>query len=502
MGTRIIFRTGNAMVINDLMKVGAPTARATIVLANDGDPDNSDAETLRTVLSLRTLPYPLKGHVVAEVRDIDNQPLVKMVGGTVLETLVSHDVLGRLMLMSARQPGLAKVYESLLGFEGDEFYMREWPTLEGVKFGDLIERFPSAVPIGICTRTGRMVLNPNPDRPMGQGEQVFVLAEDDDTYEAVEPTTLDVGEPPDLTIKTQAPEKILFCGWRRDIRDVVMQLDHLLQAGSEIHMISAFVHPNQREEVLLEEGLNVAALRHVRLVHHYGNPSVRRRLSALPIKEFDSCMVFSDQMFEKDTMHADSHSLATLLLLRDLQQAALMNDSHAGQPGSDVTTSSKDLEKAARTCPVVCEILDSRTQKTIDSSQYVRMSSEFCQTNKITAQLLAMIAENRSTSVLFDELLGAFGNSVNVVPASRYVAAGETLSFWQVAKRASKMHETLIGYADRVLGGMIMNPASKESAWDWDDFDLIIIARDTPYPGADRTSMSSASPPRTTPTGA
>ena len=34
------------------------------------------------------------------------------------------------MLMSVRQPGLAKVYEALLGFEGGEFYMNEWEELE------------------------------------------------------------------------------------------------------------------------------------------------------------------------------------------------------------------------------------------------------------------------------------------------------------------------------------------------------------------------------------
>ena len=31
-------------------------------------------------------------------------------------------------------------------------------------------------------------------------------------------------------------------------------------------------------------------------------------------------MIFADQLFEADTMHADSHSLATLLLIRDIQQ--------------------------------------------------------------------------------------------------------------------------------------------------------------------------------------
>merc|ERR1712048_1508982 len=93
-------------------------------------------------------------------------------------------------------------------------------------------------------------------------------------------------------------------------------------------------------------------------------------------------------------------------------------------PMSSVTSTTENLDPLAeitRTCPVVCEVLDSRTQKTINSSQYMRKASEFCQTNKITAQLLAMIAENRSTSVLFDELFGSYGNSVNVYNSQRYV---------------------------------------------------------------------------------
>jgi hypothetical protein len=33
------------------------------------------------------------------------------------ETVVAHDVVGRLMLNAARQPGLAQVYDALLGFQ-------------------------------------------------------------------------------------------------------------------------------------------------------------------------------------------------------------------------------------------------------------------------------------------------------------------------------------------------------------------------------------------------
>jgi hypothetical protein len=39
----------------------------------------------------------LQSHVVAEISDLDNEPLVKMIGGSV-HTIVSHDVIGRLMI--------------------------------------------------------------------------------------------------------------------------------------------------------------------------------------------------------------------------------------------------------------------------------------------------------------------------------------------------------------------------------------------------------------------
>ena len=49
---------------------------------------------------------------------MDSEPLVRMVGGSSVETVVSHDIIGRLMIQCARQPGLATVWEQLMGFDG------------------------------------------------------------------------------------------------------------------------------------------------------------------------------------------------------------------------------------------------------------------------------------------------------------------------------------------------------------------------------------------------
>lgn len=78
----------------------------------------SDARALRTVLSLTGVKEGLRGHIVVELSDLDNELLVKLVGGELVETVVAHDVIGRLMIQCARQPGLAQVFIKLndLGF--------------------------------------------------------------------------------------------------------------------------------------------------------------------------------------------------------------------------------------------------------------------------------------------------------------------------------------------------------------------------------------------------
>ena len=76
---------------------------AVIVLAEtDGDADKADAHVLRMVLSMRAMSSVMEGHIVSEIRDIDNEALFKVVGGDKVETVVSHDILGQMMVHCAR----------------------------------------------------------------------------------------------------------------------------------------------------------------------------------------------------------------------------------------------------------------------------------------------------------------------------------------------------------------------------------------------------------------
>ncbi len=331
-GSRLVVRTGNMMAQSDLLKFSCHLARAIIILAPDGAPDKADAQVLRTVLSMRgiELNYGLTGHIVAEMRDIDNTSLVDLVGAESVETVVSHDVVGRLMIQAARMRGLAEVYSCLLGFDGDEIYTKCWPQFTGRTFDQVVRSFDTAVPIGIsipATAPGerdRVVLNPAGDYVMGRHDAVVVIAEDDDAYAPTEEVRRKPLACPSLPRwnNHSVKENILMTGWRRDLDDVIVLLDELVSPGSQLHMLSE-LSEEERERRLRDGGLDPECdLKNLQLVHHVGNPAVRRQLKALrnpPLSEFDSVLVLADEALEEDMMHSDSNCLAILLLVRDLQ---------------------------------------------------------------------------------------------------------------------------------------------------------------------------------------
>lgn len=462
-GTKIIVRFGNPAVVGDLTKVSADRAKAVIILAAGVNADESDSGTLRCVLSLKSMGYKMQGHIVAEVRDVDNEQLLQLVGGKLIETIVSHDVLGRLMLMSVRQLGLASIYDAMLGFEGAEFYVKEWPELVGTSFGELAECFPNAVPVGIVSAYGSVMINPPLDQCLGEFDQVIVIAEDDDTYWPMPPVEVEAGDLPEAETPPIETERILICGWRRDIRDILKVLDCVVSKGSEVHMMTHCLPVDARNDLLKEEGLDVEDLKNISIKHFHGNTSVRRRLEGVPLESYSACLIFADQAYEEDAMQADSHSLATLVLIRDVQ------------------TMRQDIV----TCPITCEVLDARTHRMVAQQRQLGLLSDFVQSNKFVARILAMIGEARSIKGILDELLGATGNSLLIVQSGWLVHDGESVSFATVAKRATLRNAVLIGYQEMGASKKsFLNPERKHEAYlQWDKYDLAIIGGNRPVEG-------------------
>lgn len=164
-GTRVVCRSGSPLWLADLRKVSLVKAKSIIVLADqDAGDDQSDVRCIRILLSLisalggadvnSSLRDKLK--ITVEVCNAENAPLMASIARDIVEPVVANGVIGRLLVHAARQPQVATVWETLLGFDDNEFYLKKWPDLTGLTFGEVFFRFKDAIPLGVrYSRTGK-----------------------------------------------------------------------------------------------------------------------------------------------------------------------------------------------------------------------------------------------------------------------------------------------------------------------------------------------------------
>ncbi|KAG9128878.1 hypothetical protein Leryth_009643 [Lithospermum erythrorhizon] len=508
-GTSVICRSGSPLILADLKKVSVAKARAIVVLAEDGNADQSDARALRTVLSLTGVKEGLQGHIVVELSDLDNEVLVKLVGGDLVETVVAHDVIGRLMIQCARQPGLAQIWEDILGFENCEFYIKKWKQLDGMLFEDVLISFPEAIPCGIkvASRGGKIIMNPDDSYILQEGDEILVIAEDDDTYAPAalpmvkEATHLHISRPakkpqkillcgwrrdiddmvvvwrgnlPKDFIVPKSAEKILFCGWRRDMEDMITVLDAFLAPGSELWMFND-VPEREREKKLIDGGLDTSLLVNITLVNREGNAVVRRHLESLPLEDFDSILILADESVEDSAIQADSRSLATLLLIRDIQakrlpyREAMISQVHRNSfsQGSWIG----EMQQASDKSVIISEILDPRTKNLL----YMSKISDYVLSNELVSMALAMVAEDRQINDVLEELFAEEGNELQIRGADLYLCEGEILSFYEVLLRARQRREIVIGYRLANSDKAIINPPAKSERRTWSLKDVFVV---------------------------
>ncbi|KAF5176675.1 Ion channel castor [Thalictrum thalictroides] len=505
-GTSVICRSGSPLILADLKKVSVSKARAIIVLAEDGNADQSDARALRTVLSLTGVKEGLKGHIVVELSDLDNEVLVKLVGGELVETVVAHDVIGRLMIQCARQPGLAQIWEDILGFENCEFYIKRWSELDGMHFEDVLISFPDAIPCGVKAAScgGKIILNPDDSYVLQEGDEVLVIAEDDDTYAPValpmvkEASFIDFARParkpqkillcgwrrdiddmivvwrgnlPKDFIVPKDPERILFCGWRRDMEDMIMVLEAFLAPGSELWMFNEVLE-KEREKKLIEGGLDVNRLVNITLVNREGNAVIRRHLESLPLESFDSILILADESVEDSAIQADSRSLATLLLIRDIQAKRLPCRETLLSRGSFTQGSwMGEMQQASDQSVIISEILDPRTKNLLSMSKI----SDYVLSNELVSMALAMVAEDRQINNVLEELFAEEGNEMHIRPSDLYLREEEELSFYEILLRARQRREIVIGYRLANAERAVINPPAKSEKRRWSTKDVFVV---------------------------
>jgi ion channel POLLUX/CASTOR len=409
--TRLVCRTGSPIDPAEISLVRPDAARSIIVLAPDDD--DPDTHVIKTMLALVNGPARKQGkyHIVAEIRDRRNLEAAKLVGKDEARLLCTEEMLSRITVQTSRQSGLSAIYTELLDFGGDEIYMKVEPSLAGKTFGDALSAYEACSVIGVLTAEGEVRLKPPMDRPIGKGDQIIAIAEDDSTMAVGKGTTL---VEKDLIVEPEEepdkPERVLVLGWNRRAPRVLLELDQYVAPGSAATVVAE----SEVAEVELKGIRDL--IQNLQITFTAGSTTDRRLLDKLA-NDFEHVITlsYSDDL---EAQKADARTLVTLLHLRDIEA------------------------KRGESFSIVSEMLDVRNRQLAE----VAKPDDFIVSDRLVSLLLAQISENANLAAVFEDLFDPEGAEVYLKPAGDYVALGKEVKFATVVEAAKRRGEVAIGY--------------------------------------------------------
>ncbi|HNN12347.1 MAG TPA: NAD-binding protein [Anaerolineales bacterium] len=411
--TRIIFRSGSPMDMNDLEIVNPHTARSIIILAEGGDPDT---HVIKTVLAItnnpnrRSEPY----HLVTQIRDPKNMDVVKLLSGKdVVQPVLTTDLIARVVAQTSRQSGLSIVYTELMNFGGDEIYFKQEPALSGKTYGEALLAFETSTVMGVRTADGAVTMNPAMDTRIQSGDQIFAIAEDDDKIGLANLPRIPLDE--GLILKNgnsskPKPERGLILGWNRSGATIVRELDNYVAKGSQLTIVSQVY---DLEQQLQRE---IGKLRNQKLNVIEGDIRDRDLLDKLEVTEFDHVIVLAYSHL--DVQEADAITLVTLLHLRDI------------------------AEKDETPFSIISEMLDLRNRELAEAAKV----DDFIVSDHLISLMLAQLSENADLMNVFTDMFDPEGSEIYLKPVGDYVTLGQPANFYTLVEAARQRGETAIGY--------------------------------------------------------
>jgi Trk K+ transport system NAD-binding subunit len=403
--TRVVCRTGDPSKPADLALVNVTGARSVIVLADE----EGDAGVVKTVLAVRSLdPNFDRTRLVAELGSASHAETLRSLTDERIATVQADQVISQVTAQACHQNGLAGVFRDLLGFDGDDIYIKPVPQLAGHTYAEVQVAFDTSSIIGVC-RDGAITLNPPDDYVFADEDEVIAISDDDDTVLLTGfGTQVEVEVGADVAF-TEPAQHIAIVGWSPLGAEVIRELDQVLGDGSAIDLLIDGHHVDA-EEVQLPNlahcTINVRALPH----------GPEALIDVITACEYDQAIVLG----YRHRMHASKADARTMLTLLAMHKAWT---GRAHRPR------------------VVAEMLD---RANVEIAQTIEVD-DFIVSDELSSLMLAQVSERLELHRVFAELFDAEGSFISLRPAELY-APTHTISYASVVAAAARRGESAIGY--------------------------------------------------------
>ena len=428
LAARVIFRQGSVVAAHELDRVSYLDAARIIILSNERsmlDPTANDIDAVKLLLMFadHNLWGEKRPHIVAEISDSANQEIANLAGSYQVPVVTSSDMISRIMAQCSRRPDLSLVYSELFSSNRNKLVMEHIPQCTGLTFGEVLNRFDKATPIGVCDileLDDRVVyipdLNSPADHVIEEQERIILISSTDKPSllpEPEKPSPLPVIE---QGTETSAPyKKILILGWNRNIYTMLNQYDEYLRDGGEVRIICS-LDPEEAQDLLTNNLPKPLANISCRI--EQANYLKKPLLTGMIAKGPESVVVLSDESVTSE--NPDSRVIMAMILLQ-----WIINAPETGNRPH-----------------VVAEILDKSSKNSLDFFS----GFEMVVTPDIVSLMLSQISRRNDLRTVTTELLSPNGQEIYLKPVDQFVASGTAFRFGDLLAAGKEQGDIIWGY--------------------------------------------------------
>ena len=465
--TRIIVRCGEISNIGNLDKVNISGCRSIIIVseidksASRKDITLNDTQIIKTILSICKNPArrPDPFNIVTELGEPKNVDIARSIGQDEVTIFYSNEIIAKILVQTSRQNGLATVYNELLSFAGHEIYCVNESQAYGKSIREILYDFPECVPIGVQKLGHPATINPPHDTLIMPGDQIIVIAEDSSTiyYQKSSLTPGRFRLPEGRKAREPHPERQLLLGWNAKSESIIREYGDYLCEGSEIVVVA----PTAAVEIkaTVKKLQNEIPKIKLRLIEK--DYRLREELEKIVPFSYDNIIILASELDGNATVEEiDSHTIYTLLLLRDMNQKSA---------------------RASET-KLITELLNPANQELIQIAKV----NDVVISNQLISMMLAQVSQQKAMYQVYHDLFRAEGSEIYLKSAYVYFERLPVeVSFHEIMGVVLQRKEIAFGYrinrwAQRgdLNFGIKLNPdKQKKILLDQND-QIIVVAED------------------------
>jgi voltage-gated potassium channel Kch len=408
--TEIICRCGDPSDVVDLALVQPSKARSILIFAENGY--MNDAVTLKRAMAVkkRFEATGFQQPIIAEIADENVVNAARAIGG--VEIVQPRNIIMRIIVQAARQPGLSMVYSEILSFSGSEIYIIDGKPFAGMSYGESVLSMENSSVMGICLSNGTHILNPDPERLLEEGDQLIVIASDDSDVGSFKAVTRYIPGSGEFSLKkaTETSNKFIIFGWNDGGHILMSELNDCLPPGTQIticrdtsYCAKAGVEEERYPNLIID-------LKEVKA-------GCKEDLDRLDLDNVDEFIIIG----YRDCIppqKADSISLITLIHLRAL------------------------LNKSENKFRIATELLDTNN-RVLAASQF---EEDFIASEELISNLMAQLSENPRLSPILAELMTSEGCEFYLRPITYFDVTEGAIVYRDLVHQGLRFGETVVGY--------------------------------------------------------